>query len=76
MRFLMTAMRCSLSYLFVLLQVGRKRSIVLITAIVIEYPARRGTISGIVRRLSPAMDDGVRPFGLNPAAAAGHAAVA
>ncbi len=52
-------------------RVDRKGPIVpvLVLVIVIEYQARSGSLSGIVRRLSPAMDDGVLALTLNPAAA-------
>ena len=49
-------------------RVDRKRAIVLVHVIVIEYQAQSGNLSGIVRRLSPAMDDGVLALTLNPAA--------
>ena len=41
----------------------------LVHVIVIEYQARSESLSGIARRLSPAMDDGVLALTLNPAAA-------
>ncbi len=48
-----------------LLRVDRKRPVVLVhvrvIVLVIEYRVRSGSISGIVRRHSPAMDDGVLP---------------